>query len=272
MSISVDCHLHTNHSGDGKASMEEMILQGIRLGLTHMCFTEHYDPDFPPMRGLSPDYFLLDTVSYLREFTLLREKYRSQITLSFGVELGLQPHLDNLFRSFVREYPFDFIIGSSHAAQGRDPNFHEFYEGRTEEEAYRAYFSSIPENLRTFTDFDVYGHLDYVVRYGPNKDREYTYEKYKDLIDPILILLLEKQIGLELNTAALNNGLRQLHPCTEILKQYHKLGGRIITVGSDAHSAQRISENFSKAEEILKLCGFRYYTVFSERKPTFISL
>ena len=47
MSIKADCHLHSSHSGDSDASMEEMIQKGIALGLTHMCFTEHNDFDFP---------------------------------------------------------------------------------------------------------------------------------------------------------------------------------------------------------------------------------
>ena len=42
-----DYHLHSSFSGDSKTPMEEMIRQGIRLGLPAMCFTEHLDPDFP---------------------------------------------------------------------------------------------------------------------------------------------------------------------------------------------------------------------------------
>ena len=59
---------------------------------------------------------------------------------------------------------------------------------RSEEEAYREYFESIVENILSFSDFDVYGHLDYVVRYGPNADKEYFYAKYQDILDKILRL------------------------------------------------------------------------------------
>lgn len=61
---------------------------------------------------------------------------------------------------------------------GFDPYYPEYYEGKTEAEAYREYFESILENIEAFGDFDVYGHIDYVVRYGPNKNREYTYRRY----------------------------------------------------------------------------------------------
>ena len=41
-----DFHLHSAHSGDSDAPMEEMILSGISLGLDIMCFTEHMDLEF----------------------------------------------------------------------------------------------------------------------------------------------------------------------------------------------------------------------------------
>ena len=48
-----------------------------------------------------------------------------------------------------------------------------FYEGKTEDEAYLEYFESILENLAVFDNFDVYGHIDYVVRYGPAKNKNF---------------------------------------------------------------------------------------------------
>ena len=61
-----------------------------------------------------------------------------------------------------------------------------FYKGKTEHEAYTEYFESVLDNLHSGADFDVYGHIDYVVRYGPDKNKYYSYEKYADIIDAIL--------------------------------------------------------------------------------------
>ena len=52
---------------------------------------------------------------------------------------------------------------------------------------------SILDNLKAFSNFDVYGHLDYVVRYGPNKDANYSYDKYKDVLDKILSWLVDHE-------------------------------------------------------------------------------
>ena len=51
------------------------------------------------------------------------------------------------------------------------------------------------------------GHLDYVVRYGKEREKQYSYRKYADVIDQILKALIEKGKGLELNTAGLKYGL-----------------------------------------------------------------
>ena len=169
----------------------------------------------------------------------------------------------------TKQHEFDFIIGSSHICNKRDPYDPAFYEGRTEEEAYREYFQSEIDNLKKFSNFDVYGHLDYVVRYGPNKDKEYTYDKYKDLLDKIIDLLLEKEIGLEINTGGIKRGLKELHPLTAILKRYRKMGGEIITIGSDAHTPEGIANGFNRAAEVLSECGFKYYTIFENRLPEF---
>ena len=165
-----------------------------------------------------------------------------------------------------------FVIGSSHLCNGVDPSCADFYKGRSEKEAYRVYFDSIVENIMTFSDFDVYGHLDYVVRYGPNADTKYSYDIYKEIFDKILMLLIEKGKGIEINTGGLKKGMRDVHPCIDVIKRYRSLGGEIITIGSDAHIPKNIATDFSRAEEILIECGFRYYTIFEHRKPRFEKL
>lgn len=269
MPLTADCHLHSSFSGDSDAPMEEMILRGIGLGLTHMCFTEHNDFDYPVSEDTPAGFFEVNTDSYLFDFIKYKEKYADKIKLLFGIELGLQPHLLRRNSVYAKSYDFDFIIGSSHVCGGKDPYYPPFYEGRSEEEAYREYFSSIIENAGKFSNFDVYGHLDYVVRYGPFTDHNYSYEKYKDLFDTMLELLIDKGKGIELNTGGAKKGLRDLHPCAPVLRRYRELGGEIITIGSDAHEPSHIADAYGRAEEVLKACGFRYYTVFEKRTPEF---
>lgn len=269
MAITADYHLHSCFSGDSETPLEDMIQKGISLGLTTMCFTEHMDMDYVYMNPEEKGSFELNTDSYLYELATLKSRYADRIKILFGVELGLQPHLRRELALYAKSFPFDFIIGSSHICNGKDPYFPYFFEGRSDEESYREYFSSILDNLKVFSNFDVYGHLDYVVRYGKSKDTEYSYDKYKDILDRILETLLEKEKGIELNTGAISCGLKEPNPCTGILRRYKELGGEIITIGSDAHEPGAIARGFDIAAQILTECGFKYYTTFENRSPEF---
>ncbi len=271
MLIKSDFHLHTSFSSDSETPMEEMIEQGIRLGLQSMCFTEHMDKDFLRRTDHDPN-FEVDTDAYYEQYQNLRDRYHDRIQILFGVELGLQPHVATQYRSYINQYPFDFIIGSSHLCHRRDPYFPEFYEGREEGEAYLEYFESILENINGYDGFDIYGHLDYTVRYGPNKNRFYQYKAYADVIDAILRALIDREKGIELNTGGFKYGLGHPNPTEDIIRRYRELGGEIITIGSDAHMPQFIAYEFEKAAAILQECGFRYYTIFKSRKPEYVRL
>ena len=114
--------------------------------------------------------------------------------------------------------------------------------------------------------------VDYVVRYGKNKEKEYSYKMFADEIDALLRELIEHGKGLELNMAGLKYGLPFAHPHPDILKRYRELGGEIVTVGADGHRPEHIAWEFDKACDILKGCNFKYYTEFKERKPIFLTL
>ena len=213
--------------------------------------------------------FDLNTASYLYEFATMKAKYADKIKLLFGVELGVQPHLKRELAVYAKSFPFDFIIASSHICNRKDPYYPAFYEGRDDEEAYREYFSSILDNLKAFNNFDVYGHLDYVVRYGKTKDAEYSYDKYKDILDKILDTILEKEKGIEVNTGAIGYNLKDLNPCTDLIRRYKQMGGEIITIGSDAHTTEALGRGFDRVAQVLTECGFKYYTTFEQRSPEF---
>lgn len=263
-----DTHMHSHFSTDSDASALAMIRASMDAGLDGICFTDHLDIDY----RLSPESFLLDLPAYFRELSDIREEFKEAFPICIGIEIGLQPHLKERLPKITSAHPFDFVIGSSHLVHGQDPYYPEYYIGKTEDEAYREYFTSILENLAVFDCFDVYGHIDYVVRYGPNKNTYYSYEKFADIIDEILRTLIQKGKGIELNTGGFKYGLGHPNPEEAVLKRYRELGGEIITIGADAHKPEHVAYSFGKVPAILKAAGFRYYTVFRERKAMFYEL
>lgn len=263
-----DTHMHTRFSGDSEADPADMVREAIRRGLGGICITDHLDYDYPD----DPEGFLLDFDHYQPEISALREQFSDRLPVLFGIELGLQPHLAGQHHEILKKYDFDFVIGSSHVVHGVDPYYPHYYEGRTEAAAYREYFESILENIAAFDEFDVYGHIDYVVRYGPHKNADYTYERFADVIDEILKQLITRGKGIELNMAGFKYGLGHPNPTEAVLKRYRELGGEIITIGADGHRPEHIAWDYEKVPALLSEAGFDYFTVFQKRKPVFLKI
>ena len=267
--LKADFHVHSEFSNDCSEKIEKQIKRAINLGLEYICFTDHCDMDYPSPEKESE--YILDTKSYIEKVNYLKEKYDDKIKVLCGVEIGLMPYLKDRLNAYTNKYNFDFIIGSSHMVRGKDPAIDDFFKGKTEKEAYREYFESILENVKAFNNYNVYGHLDYVVRYGPNKNKYFDFNYYKDVFEEILKIIIQNGNGIEINTSGLRN-LGYPHPHKDIIKMYKDLGGEIITVGSDAHLSEYIGYKFDEAEEYLKRLGFHYYTVFENQKLKFYKL
>lgn len=263
-----DYHVHSAFSGDSQADLDLIIKQAIKLGMKDICITDHQDFDYP-YEGLK---FELDFKQYFSTLNVLKDTYADKININIGIEMGLEPFLVKQINSTITSYPFDFVIGSSHLVNRIDPYYPGFFEGRSDKECFIEYFEAILENLETINDFDVYGHIDYIVRYSPNKDANYSYSEFSLYIDKLLIKIIEMGKGIEINTGALRKGLTSTNPCLDVVRRYYELGGRIITVGSDAHYPEHVGADFNKAASILRCCGFKNYTIFRNRKPILLPL
>ena len=79
MAITTDYHCHTDFSSDSSTPMEEMIKRALSLGMTHLCFTEHMDFDYPYPTEEEQGMFDLNTEAYLLEGSKYKEKYNQQI-------------------------------------------------------------------------------------------------------------------------------------------------------------------------------------------------
>ena len=263
-----DYHIHTRFSGDSEADVDKVIQSAIEKGMTHMAITDHNDFEY------ENGTFELNTEKYFEYMSKKKIEYRNVISLSIGIECGLEPKFCDRINRLISAYDFDFVIGSSHVINGRDPYYKEYFENRPVHAAMVEYLMSISENIDMFDSFDIYGHLDYMMRYAPvsAEEKRYDYDEYEELFEEILLKLIHKNKGIEINTSPLRSGIYDTNPNLQVVKRYNELGGSLITVGSDAHLPEHIGHSFDVAEAMLREAGFTYYNVFEHRKPMNISL
>ena len=284
--IRSDNHVHTAFSTDSNESMQHMLQQAINLGFSSICFTDHMDYDFPAdfIKTKETEMcFLFDMEDYLLEIHKMREKFPA-LEIRQGVELGLKPSALKPALELTHSHPLDFVIGSTHLVDDMDPYYPVFWEGTEENDGIRRYYEATLENINLSFDFDVYGHLDYILRYTPTMKRlqqehqntdsylETQCKIHAEIIDEILQQIIDTGHGIEVNTAGLKYGMGHTNPHEWILTRYHELGGEIITTGSDAHEQKHLGYQFTSLPTLLKQCGYDYYTEFHKRKAVMIPL
>ena len=252
-----DSHMHTEVSADSAMKAADALERAAKLGVGAV-FTEHEDMDFPGEKD-----FTFSPEDYWKKYEALRGEGER---LRLGVELGMQEGLAEKNRAFVKKAPFDQVIGSLHTLLGFDLYYETLYEGREKDEVYRLYLRAMASCVRSHGAFiDILAHIDYIARYAAYRDAELTYAVYGEEIDEVLAALIETDTVLELNTRRFDapQGKASLVP---IFRRYRELGGREVTLGSDAHDACAVAFAFCEAQDLAESLGLRIVTFFARRK------
>lgn len=254
-----DYHMHTKFSFDSSSEPSEMIFAAEKAGLKEICFTEH--ADFPDLEMPMPDLDEYDNA--------FRSLPKSNVIVKKGLEVGLSETDLEQCLDFLHGRSYDFIICSQHYICGEDPYFLDYFNGKTQHEAYLLYLKEMFKTLTAYSDWDVIGHIGYATRYFPGAgNKQLVYSDFSDILDGILKLAIEHGKGIELNTSGLDT-TGDFFPTKRILERYFELGGEIITLGSDAHVPKNVGKYSALALSLLKNIGFKYICTFENRKPIF---
>ena len=165
--------------------------------------------------------------------------------------------------NFIAQADFDLVIGSIHLVDDLDIYYPEFFAGKDKATAYKKYFAQMAEEAAV-ADFDVLGHIDYICRTAPYENPELDYETFAAEIDAVLKIVVERGKVLELNTRRFKNS-RAVAGLVPVYKKYRELGGRFVTLGSDAHRVSAVGNFFARALELVRALDLTPVT-FRERK------
>lgn len=256
-----DCHMHSTVSFDGHATPEQMLAAAQAAGLREICFTDHIDDD--PRPNARSQRFTPE--AYSAAYDALESQY---VKIRRGMEFCLLQDNQQSFKECLTWREFDFVLGSIHYADGEDVYYPPYWEGKTLFQAEQRFLEYTLQCVTVHDDFDVLGHLTYLSKAQHHPTHApIILDNHRDLVAQIMKVLISKGKGMEINTSGVDRCGAYL-PAAEYLRLFKDLGGKIVTVGSDAHTADRVGQYCFDACAIVKEI-FGYVCTFEKREPIF---
>lgn len=267
-----DMHTHSENSHDSLCPVSEMKKSALEKGLCGFAVTDHCDVEY---------FDTVDLHKVVRGTLESVEKEKDEkIKILRGIEVGEGFWHPEVTEEILKKYDFDAVIGSVHAVRfpGYEMPYSQIDFSEIGKETAGKYFDKYFDDVLYMIencDFDVLAHLTCPLRYINGKyGLGLELNGYSEKIKVILQEIIRKKIALEINTSCVfeGSGYNELLPAEEITEAYKKMGGYLITTGSDAHIKENCANNFEKLYEKLACLGFESVYYYENRQPVPISL
>ncbi|GHV53460.1 histidinol phosphate phosphatase [Synergistales bacterium] len=259
-SLIYDSHVHSRNSHDGRDSVDALCEAAIAKGLAGIAITDHCDAARDP-RGCVK---VKDAV--VRDVRAARGRFGDALMIAAGVELG-EPHRNIATAKEIASDPdLDFVIGSLHMLRDTEDFYYIDYDREDLDCLLRRYYDELTE-LCECGVCDVVGHINYQARYMNARQRaRVDWTRYYPELEKVLSSCARRGMGMEINTSGLRAGVGDTLPGADAIKMFKDAGGRIITIGSDAHTAEAIGSHARDAADSIAAAGFSA-AFFIKRAP-----
>src|SRR6056297_1142303 len=261
----LDYHVHSNFSPDSKADLEEIIVNSLNKKIKTLVVTDHLECDD------NREYY---SIAYFKKreklINEISESYKNKIEILTGAELGQPQNNIKRVEEIFKNLKFDYTLGAQH--KGLNGEYLENIDFKLNtNKNIECYFEEVYK-ISKIKEVDCLAHLDLVRRYASRMGLEIDLKEYLSQISDILKSVVENGKGIEINTSGMRQKMGDFMPNIEILKLYKKLGGTIVTVGSDSHISGNVGRDILKAYRLLKEANFNYVSLYRKRKVEFKKL
>lgn len=271
--FAADTHVHSEYSHDSESKISAIYAAALEKSLDVVCITDHCD--------LYPTHQAQQVLERRRQaFAGIAKAAEdcTQVEILNGVELGGGFIMPELAQQVIDDLPYDMIIGSVHGImfRGERCSTSKFDFGSVDEETMLEYLDGymdaaiyMAENL----DVDVMAHLTYIFRYINGKyGKNLDWRIQEDKIRQVLHALIQREIALEINTSCVGGAYDEWLPNKEVIDMYIQMGGRLFTLGSDAHKPEKIGTGFTDVKAFLRQKGIDSLVYYKQRKPQFYGI
>ncbi|WP_066151823.1 histidinol-phosphatase [Halalkalibacter krulwichiae] len=259
-----DLHTHNEMCGHAIGTIEDYVTAGIDKGLKVIGISDHTpyfhrEEDHPfPRITMAKSHF----TKYIEEVLRLKQQYANQIEVLIGIESDFFPDHGLAYQKYLDQYPFDYIIGSVHYVdeisifkKGRWEGLSMAQKIKTKER----YYGLIEQSARSRM-FQILGHIDAMKGFYP----EFSSIEV-EAIEHTLRVIGEEELVIEINTSGKTKDSGGWYPADDILERalHYNVG---VTFGSDAHTPDRVGDEFNEVKSRLKEIGFKELTYFVKKE------
>ncbi len=256
----IDYQVHSFRSHDGRATIIDHCERAVQLGLDEIGFSEHldFDPDDPAVGHFDYD-------RYVSEIFEARDRFADSLTIRMGIEVDYQKWFEDEIAEYLATHSFDFVIGSVHYVDRVMIMTPEYVNGRSSGQAYDLYFAAVLDSVQSGL-IDIVGHLEYAKRRGVPVFGPFDPTRNHDTVMALFGEMIGRGVALEINTAGLRQNAGGPYPCPEHVRMYASLGGRLLTIGSDAHHPDDLAAEYSHAANLALESGLTELTTWESRR------
>lgn len=257
----IDLHTHSVVSFDGHDDHTALCQAALKHGGIGIAVTDHCDIDDPQ---LDTDSFVKSQLEGVVDAKLAME---GKIAVLSGIELGQGIYRKEESEKLLDNFNYDVVLGSIHNLENMQDFYFLEYDENNIDSLLQRYFEAELQ-LAQWNYFDSLAHLTYPLRYICGKYHlNVDLTKYNEIIDAIFEKLIYNKKALELNVSSLFNYHGDTMPSAALIKRFRELGGKYVTVGTDAHYADKVCIGIDKGYDILQACGYEHFTIFVHREP-----
>ena len=249
-----DQHVHSNFSFDSNEELENYINVSNKNDIVT---TEHLDFANPIINYEDSS---IEYLKYIEEITSLNKKYSNKFFS--GIEIGYTPNSEKRIEDFLKDKNFNLKLLSIHQ-NGLYDYMCVNKKLISLEALIQEYFEQMIQALESSIEFNVLAHFEYGIRIVDISVVDFDNLSSK-FLNKIIELIIKKEIAFEVNTKSMYKYKKE-NLYSYMIEKYLKKGGKLFTLGSDAHNIKDYAYKFDEARKFLLDRNIKEIILFKDK-------
>lgn len=249
-----DQHVHSSFSFDSNEDLENYINVSNN---SDIITTEHLDFENPIINYKDSS---IDYLKYVGQIKNLNKKYSNKFFL--GIEIGYTPNSEKRIEDFLKDKNFNLKLLSIH----QNGNYDYMCVNKkliSLEVLIQEYFEQMIQALESSIEFNVLAHFEYGLRMIDISVTDFD-NLTSVFLNKIIELIVKKEIAFEVNTKSMYKYKKE-NLYSYMIEKYLKKGGKLFTLGSDAHNIKDYAYKFDEATKFLLNKNIKEIILFKDK-------